>query len=111
MVHLAKFYYLIKYLYFYHVALIFKNLFLKYYISKQSSLLPSWKKELIAQALMKDLRMLFLLNYVFTLNQFEKQRFPKHTQIYPKHLLKALSVFILFFLHGSFPSFVLDGGG
>lgn len=62
-VHLAKHYhYLIKYLYFYHATLIFKNLFLKYYIFKQSSLFPSQMEELIVQAVMKDLRMLFLLN-------------------------------------------------
>lgn len=53
MVQLAEHDDLIKCLYFSHASLIFKNLFLKYYISKQSPFFPSQKKELTVQAAMK----------------------------------------------------------
>lgn len=86
-----------------------KNLFLKYYISKQSSFFPTQMKELIAQAMMKDLRMLFLLNYMFTLKQFESKDF----QSIPKFIQSACWKYCLYFifLAWQFPSFVLDGGG
>lgn len=73
-------------------------------------LLSSPMKESLAQAAMKDLRMLFLLHQVFTLKQLEKQRFLKQTQIYPKRLLKVVFIYFIC-LAWPLPSFVLDGGG
>ena len=108
MVHLAKHHNLIKCLYFSHASLIFKDLFLKYYISKQSPFFPSQKKELTVQTVMKDLRMFFVELHVYFKTVW-KQKFLKHIQIYQRACWKYCLCFI--FLAWQFPSFVLDGGG
>lgn len=109
MVHLAKHYYLITYLCFYHAAFIFKkNCFWNItYPSRVPSFLPRWRSTLY-RLWWKTWNV--VLAELFTLKQFKKQRFLKQTQLYPTCLLKVAFIYFIC-LAWQFPSFVLDGGG
>lgn len=109
MVHLAKHYYLINYLCFYHAALIFKKICFWNitYPSRVPSFLPRWRSTLYR---LRWKTWTVVLAELFTLKPFKKQRFLKQTQVYPTCLLKVAFIYLIC-LAWPFPSFVLDGGG